>query len=393
MLTVVGGVGLPFVAEAPKVNDDIWRWDIRHLDATAYLSEADIWAARANFEADSLQLSGKHISGVVPLAVCGELAQRDYETQLAPIALMQLGAQLRNTVPTSPWGWEESTIFSLQEALAARETAALRCACRDLVQPGCTKAQASLAISLVTQLSCRLKDNKNSRWPALESAAALLKGEAAGDENVIQVLPAIAVAVSGANLSKVAARLVYFHDVKLAAYNAGIGSNGASLDEVASRYDKIVEILALNPSSQHCIVTEDQVLKSLASRLQSCDGDDSEDDEKNNEENLGNDEVSKGQLKNSLDTSLASPTVIAKRISEEVTWMPAPDLVKGLVHLFSQKEGGVSSLISAKHPTTSGVFFCRTSPFKVRLRYWCAVCRCSSRRHFQLWTYLEQRRN
>lgn len=57
ILEVVGALGCPFSGEvsAEKV-DALWTWDVRAVDASGFLSEADVWAARAAGE--PLRLAG-----------------------------------------------------------------------------------------------------------------------------------------------------------------------------------------------------------------------------------------------------------------------------------------------------------------------------------------------
>lgn len=60
--------------------------------------------------------------------MCDSSAYATYYKFLAPLALLHVGAQLHGSPAKQPWGWEPTNPpYVLEEALAAREAAVLRC--------------------------------------------------------------------------------------------------------------------------------------------------------------------------------------------------------------------------------------------------------------------------
>eukprot|EP01065_Artemidia_motanka_P016672 TRINITY_DN2027_c0_g2_i1.p1 TRINITY_DN2027_c0_g2~~TRINITY_DN2027_c0_g2_i1.p1 ORF type:complete len:1275 (+),score=348.69 TRINITY_DN2027_c0_g2_i1:267-3827(+) len=252
ILEVVGGVGAPVTMAVSDRPDDVWSMEVRAVDSGCYLSEADIWSAKAMGE--DLRFGGMCANAVVPLERCGRTAHEVYERNLGPVGFLHIGAQVRGEPPRGPWGWE-SAPFSPHVARGAREAATLRCLLgvrhddRQLA-----RRDAELAVDLAMQILSRkrfLEDDRRVR----EAVDALLGGDGlSGLDSSLAAFTAVLVHSSDAVPPQVA-RLLY-----CSMFTAGGCCDGAIRAGASVRVPAVVRLLSRNPDVS-CEVTEEQVLQ------------------------------------------------------------------------------------------------------------------------------------
>mmetsp|Transcript_144177 Transcript_144177/g.251273 ORF Transcript_144177/g.251273 Transcript_144177/m.251273 type:complete len:1485 (-) Transcript_144177:76-4530(-) len=332
VMHVVGGIGVPFSAQLSSQVNNPWAIEITSVDVGSWLAESDVWAGR-NVGEPLLSNCGEPIAGVVPLRTCGPTAHAAYfEGPLRPVAMMQLGSQLRGGLPEKTWGWDpHSPPFAFEDGVAAREAAVLCFLIAKCFGLGKTPSvvEATLASQLLAQLQA---------WPGAQQASDSLLSEEMNHlkMNVPRLRHFAAALGTAGNLLPSTARALCDLEIRAALQRKG---EDLALHALDARRQLVLNLLAENPMGQSTPIAHDVVLRKLEQHLDHAAG--GEDGDVNSS--------------TSHDSAIASDAEIAKRLLA-LTWLPAMDTIIGAARV---KQSGceVASLSSAAPLSLASAFF------------------------------------